>query len=41
MEKPSATRLATPRIRMTRAERLAPTLPATMAKVVTAPSMPP
>ena len=41
MEKPSARRLAIPSITTTPAERLAPTTPAMMAKVVTVPSMPP
>jgi hypothetical protein len=41
IENPSATTLARPRISTTRFERSAPTTPATIAKVVTAPSMPP
>jgi hypothetical protein len=41
IERPSATRLAKPRMRMTRSERSAPTTPETTAKVVMMPSFAP
>ena len=41
IEKPSAKRFAKPRIRIIVVESDAPTTPATTAKVVTAPSIPP
>jgi hypothetical protein len=41
MEKPSASRLARPRMMITREDSCAPATPLTTAKVVTAPSMPP
>jgi hypothetical protein len=41
MENPSASTLAMPSATITKGERPAPATPATMAKVVTAPSMAP
>ena len=41
IEKPSANRFANPRIRIIAEERDAPTAPATIAKVVIVPSIPP
>ena len=41
MENPSASRLASPNIRMIPEDKEAPTTPATIANVVTEPSIPP